>query len=183
VKDRLRVLLYLCLVVLATTVHHWPFLAMLLAAALLAAWRDAGRLAARAGLAVLVFNAVVTAGYAAMSLAQGNFSPRYVLLMNLRVYLLTFLTLLMAKRVDPYRALAFSPTLCTLIVLVMGQLLAFRRAWRDFAEARRSRILGRPAGRDRLRQGAAAAALFLARALAAAEEQTQGMRSRGCFDD
>ena len=67
-RDRLALGAYLAAVVLATTVHRFDALGLLLLAALLLAGRDAPHLARRALLAVLVFTGVVSLSWLAASL-------------------------------------------------------------------------------------------------------------------
>ena len=182
-RDGAFLLLYLAAVVAATLVHDLRALAALLAAAVLLAGRDAPRVARRALLAILLFNSVVTLSYVAITLLRGGFSGRYVALVNLRVFTITFLTFLMIRRVNAYRALGFSRSLQVLLTLATSQIVGFRRACEDFRLALRSRMPGRPAFRQLGRHGAAAAAYFLAQSMHNAEETGQALRSRGFFDD
>jgi len=182
VRDRVALIAYLAAVVLATTVHRFDTLGLLLLAALLLAGRDAPRLARRALLAVLVFTGVVSLSWLAASLWQGTDPWRTLALLNLRVFVLAFLAFLVVARVNWQRALAFSPGLGRLLVLATGQALAFRRLFAEFRLALRSRSAGRPGPRALLRHGAAAGAFFLQLALRRSEEITQAMRSRGLFD-
>jgi len=182
-RDRLLLLLYLALVLLATSVHDPWILGGLLAAAALAAGRDLLRIAKRATLAILFFNAVITVSYAALSLWQGSFSGHYLLLMNLRVFLLTFLTFLLVRHINPYRAFAFSRSLLFLTALCTSQVLTMRRLYDEFRLALRSRSIVRPGLRDLYRHGAATAAFFLHKSVSDAGEIARAMTSRGFFND
>ncbi|MBN1826558.1 MAG: ABC transporter permease [Candidatus Eisenbacteria bacterium] len=182
-RDGSLLLLYGCAVIAATVVHDLRALAAMLALAAILAGRDAPRVARRALLAILLFNSVVTISYASLSLYRGDFSGHYVALLNLRVFLVTFLTFLMIRRVNPFRALGFSRTLQVLLTLATSQIIGFRRTYEDFRLALRSRMPGRPAFRHLGRHGAAAAAHFLDKAIHNADEVGLALRSRGFFDD
>ena len=94
--SRIALLAYLCAVVLGTTVHDIRFLAAGLLLVLVLAGRQWLRILRRAAVAILLFNAVVTASYAVIAGMRGTFSPEYVALVNLRVLFLTCLSFLFA---------------------------------------------------------------------------------------
>ena len=182
-RDRLGLLAYLACVVAATSVHDPRLLAGGIAAAGLVAGRDCLRLARRAVVAILLFNTVVTVSYVITASMRGEFSVRYVLLINLRVFFLTYLTFLLHSRINPFRALAFSRTLLFLLTVAYGQIVTFQRLLADARLALRSRSLARPGLKDLYRHGAATAVGSLGKSLGAATEITQAMSSRGFFHD
>jgi cobalt/nickel transport system permease protein len=103
--------------------------------------------------------------------------------LNLRVLLITCLTFLFIARVNLFRALDFSPGLTFVLGLAYSQALTFRRAQDDFRLALASRSLKPPRLIDRYRASAAAAAWFIEKALHAATQSSQALRSRGFFND
>jgi cobalt/nickel transport system permease protein len=182
-KDRLMLLAYLAAVLLATSVHDLRFLAAALLVVMVLAGRRLPRILRRAALAILVFNSVVTVSYVALSLRQGEFSGHYVLLVNLRVFLLTTMSFLLAERFNPFRAFAFSRSLLFLTTLCYSQVLTLRRLFGEFRFAFRSRSIVRPGLRDFYRHGAATAAFFLHKSVSDAGEIAQAMTSRGFGHD
>lgn len=182
-REAAKLALYAGTVFAVTAIHHPAFLGGVMAAALILAGRDAGRVAVRALRAMVVFNTVVTVSYAVLALARSEFSLGYVVLINSRVFILTFLTFLAARRVNLMRAFAFSRTLTYLATLALGQLVAFRRLLADFRQAMVSRSVRRPRLADLYRHAAAAAGFFYLKALDDASAVTDGMRSRGFFRD
>ena len=182
-RDRALLIVYLAAVVAITMVHRLDALAVALALAVAAAGRDAARIARRTVLAVVTFSAVVAVGYVTVALWRGDLSWRYLLLLNLRVFLLTFCTMLLATRINPLRALSFSRTLVYVATLAYSQMLAFRRLLDDFRLAFTSRAVRRPTTADRYRHAARAAAFFLGKAMKETTEITMAMTSRGFFDD
>lgn len=182
-RDRLLVLLYAAAVVVATTFHELWLIAGLLAAAALLAGRGFSRIARRALVAVALFTSAVMVTYALATLVQGTFSAGTIALITLRVLTLTFMTLLLADRINLFRAFAFSRTLLYLVTLTVSQALTLRRLGEDFRLALRSRTLARPSARALTRHGAATAAFFIDKSMSDASEVAQAMRSRGFFDD
>ncbi len=182
-RERIALAAYFTAVVAATSVHHVPFLLFLLAGAILLAGKSAVRTGRRALLAIVLFNSVVTLSYAALSLYRGDFSPRYVLLINLRVFVVTFLTFLTVDRVNLFRALSFSSTLSRVVTLAYGQIVTFRRLFGGFRLALRSRTMTRLSAGELLRHGGSTGAWFLRKALDNSEEIAQAMKSRGFIRD
>ncbi len=154
-----------------------------LVVALLLAGRRLPRVAKRAALAILIFNSMITVSYVALSLWQGTFTGQYVLLMNLRVFLLTFLTFLLVEHFNPFRAFSFSRSLLFLTSLCYSQVLTQRRLFGEFRFALRSRSIVSPGLRDLYRHSAATAAFFLHKSVSDAGEIARAMTSRGFFND
>jgi cobalt/nickel transport system permease protein len=182
-RDRVLLLAYLAVVVAVTLVHRLDVLAGALVLTAAAAGRDAPRLARRTATAVLFFTATVTLAYVAAALWRGRLSWYFVVLLNLRVFLLSFLSMLFASRINAFRALSFSRTLMYVLTLAYSQALAFRRLHDDFRLAFTSRSVTRPRARERYRHAASTASFFLRRALNETGEITMALTSRGFFDD
>lgn len=182
-RDRALLLAYLAAVVAVTMVHRLDVLGGALALALVAAGGAAPRLARRALMAMLFFTATVTIAYVAAALWRGSLSWYFVILLNLRVFLLAFLSMLFASRINPFRAFSFSRTLVYVLTLAYSQVLVFRRLHDDFRLAFASRSVARPRARDRYRHAASTASFILRRALNETGEITMALTSRGFFDD
>lgn len=181
-RDRAMLLLYAAAVLTATLVHDVQVLIVGLILTGLVARRDAAVVARRAGIAVAMFAAVVTAAYVAMGTWRGEVSWEFVALLNVRVFLLTSLSVLVAMKVNLFRALDFSTTLVFVLTVAWSQALTFRRLHEDFRLAFTSRAVGRVRALDRYRHAAATASYFLRRALRETGDITMAMTSRGFFD-
>ena len=180
---QLGLALYFIAMIAISAVHNLFILGALLAVAGLLAGRRILPIARRALLALLLFNSVISVAYVGMALMQGNFAPRYLAMINLRVFLLTFLTFLFHARVNPLAALSFSKSLLHLLTIAYGQALVFRKLFADFRLALESRAARRPRLCDLYRSGAAAMVFFFSKSLRNATEVTQAMISRGGHHD
>lgn len=174
---------YLLAVVAVTLLHDARWLAALLVAAAVAGGQGRWAILRRGLVAVLAFNLTVSLGYLVMALGQGVFSAQYLLLVNLRVFLLVYLGFWFVSRVNLLEACRFSPTLGFVVTLAAGQIETFARALRDFRLAFQSRNLAQPALAARTRHAAAQAAHLVDKSVSMATETALAMRSRGCFDD
>jgi cobalt/nickel transport system permease protein len=183
VRDRIILALYLVAVLVITLIHDLWFLAGAIALAFLLSGRDFVSIAKRAARAVLFFSSVVTVSYCIVSGLEGNFSGSYVLLITMRVFLLTFLTFLLAQRANPVKALGFSRTLLFMASLAQSQVLTWRRILLEFQEALESRSLGRLRSREIMRHAASTGAFLVRKSMADTREIAHAMRSRGFFND
>lgn len=182
-RDHLLLGAYAAAVVAATSIHEPRLLWIMGAATYLLAGRSAPRVAWRALRAILLFNSIVSVAYAVSMAFGGGHGWSYLLLMNLRVFVLTSATFLMIRRVNLVRAVSFSPTLVHLTTLSLSQLRTLQRTQEDLRLALRSRTLDRLGLRNLYRHAGASGSYFLDRALRDATEITHGMRSRGFFHD
>ena len=182
-KHTAVLILYIGVVIAATMVHQPWILGAGLIVALAIAGRNAPRLARRALFAILFFNLIVTISYIAIAIYRNDISWTFVLLINLRVFLLTFITFLVVDRVNLYKGLSFSKTLSYLLTLAASQIIAFRRLFEDFRLAFRSRTPRRGTSKDLYRHGATVASFFLQKSFQESAEITDAMTSRGFFND
>ncbi|UCH83551.1 MAG: ABC transporter permease [Candidatus Latescibacterota bacterium] len=182
-KDTSALVVYAAAVIAITLVHHTGLLAAALAVAVVIAGQRAARLARKAFFAIVVFNLVVTVSYVVVSLVRDELSLHFVLLMNLRVFLLTFLGFLVADRINLFKAVSFSKTLSYLLTVAASQIVTFRRLFDDFRMAFKSRTPNPARSKDLYRHGASAASFFLHKSFLESAEITDAMKSRGFFDD
>jgi cobalt/nickel transport system permease protein len=173
----------LAAVLLITSIHDIRLYVIVLAALVVAARRDVAKIAKKAFLAVAIFNIVITVSYVVITLMRGDFSLHYVALINLRVFLLTFMTFLFVSNINPFKALAFSRSLQYVLILAYSQVLTLRRLFEEFRLALKSRSPVRPAARDLYRHGATTGAFLLHKSLSDTADITQAMKSRGFFND
>jgi cobalt/nickel transport system permease protein len=172
------------LAVVAVTLLHAPaWLGAALGVALLAAGRGRVALLARALRAVLPVLLLIASGYLLMGWLTGTLSWGYLLLLTLRVLLLAFLTLWMARDVNLDRALQGFPGAQRWLSIVRSQLTVFRRLAGEYRAAVLSRSTIPPTLGQRYRAGAALGLAALDKAMYNSEALTQGMRSRGALDD
>ncbi len=176
-------IVYLTVVFAITMIHNAAALAVALFGAIIFAGARRWPIARRSLLAIVLFNSVVTVSYILLTIFQGGFSFYFVVLINVRVFLLTYLTFLVVERVNPFKALAFSNTLSYLFSLAYGHIITFRRLYDDFRLALKSRTMKRARTRDLYRHGAATGAFFLQKSLHDTTEITEAMKSRGFFND
>ncbi|MEE4297573.1 MAG: hypothetical protein V2J20_13255 [Wenzhouxiangella sp.] len=182
-KDRVLLASWLAAVVGITFIHDPVWLTAVLAAAMALAGRSTPSLLKRALIAIALVNVAVSLGFVLSASIAGDPWGLFVLRLNLRVLLLTFLTLWFAGQIDLVRAVSFSRSLQFLVVLALSQIKTFQRLLVDYRMAFRSRNFGRPDLKTRARSAGRQAGALLEKAELQAAEVNLGMRARGFFDD
>lgn len=182
-KDRLLLALYLAAVLAATLVHAPALLGGALLLAIAAAGRGAPRLLGRMLLGVGPFLLLLDLSLLGLPLAGGGSRADYVLRTDLRIFLIASLSLLVAQRVNLFRALAPWRGLSALLVLAAGQIQIGRRLVADARLALASRSLERPGLALLYRHAGAMGRTLFQRSEAASAELAQALRSRGWDHD
>jgi cobalt/nickel transport system permease protein len=182
-RDRIYLIGYLATVVLLTSIHDLRWLLPALLIIGLFCGRDLPRILKRAALATAFFCTLISLGWLLSSLRHGDVPWLAIGRLNVRVLTLTMLGFLLTARINLDAALAWSPRLLTLSILIRSQLQTFRRQLDDYRLATRSRTCRRFGLRDGQRAGGAAVAGLLQRAETASQDITMGMSSRGFFLD
>jgi cobalt/nickel transport system permease protein len=182
VHARIWLGLYLAAAVALASLHQWPPLAAAALFLAVLAWRDAPRIARKTLLALAAFNGTVSIAYAVTAWMRGEPFGNYLLLFNLRVFDLTFLTFFFSSRVNIVQALAFSPTLSFLLAASLSQIQSFRRTFEEFGLALKSRTIRPLKERNRRDFVASMFLFFFKKARHNADEFSMALKARGFFD-
>lgn len=179
---RLAFVVYLLCVVGLTLVHEPPVFAGVLVLAVVLSGRRAGHIFLHVLRALLFFNITVSVGYGIMAWMRGEAFRDTLILINLRVFTLTWLTFLLMHRVHLPSALSFSRTLLFFLTLSWSQARLYSQIFEEFRLALESRSPDAPTVRSRLRMISAAGRSLVDRALHDAEERALSMKARMFFE-
>lgn len=178
-----KLIAYLLAVVIFTSVHNPAFLASALIAVLILARHGRRQLIRKASKGVLFIGLILSSGYIAMGALSGHIDWAYLALLNLRLALLATLTAWMMRDACLNQALARWPDAQRWLMVVRTQADVFTRLGADYKDAFRSRSNHTPSLTQRYQASSALGLAVLDKAVHNAEAVTQGMRSRGVFDD
>jgi cobalt/nickel transport system permease protein len=181
VKHRLALLGYLAFVLVVTSVHHVPVLIGTGVVLVALAGRNRWSIMKHTLVSVALFTGLVSLTYAAHAALAGLPVLEPVIRLNVRVFVLTYATLLMLSQVNLYVALSFSRSLSHLLCVTASQAQLLAQSYRDFRIALTSRSAGLPRRVDRLRQAKWAALHLFELSIAQGQERALAMRSRGMF--
>jgi cobalt/nickel transport system permease protein len=180
-KDRIFFFVYLFLLVFFTTIHEKYLLLFALIVFFLISGKKFLYLFKKTFKSVIIFTSVVSVSY----LISGFFKTidyNFVILFNIRVFLMTYVTFLMLEKINIFKALSFSKSISSLIALSFSQINIFRRSFLDFWMGINSRqaVFSYI---DWLKSVKSTALFFVNKTLHSSQDISAGMKSRGFFDD
>ncbi len=132
--------------------------------------------------AILFFNLSVTLGVIIESFFVQKEILNYLLLFNLRVFDITFLTLYISSKINLLKALSFSSTLQFLLSATLSQIQSFSKTYEDFMMSLKSRTIKRLNERKQKEFLSAMFYFFFKKSLHNSYEKTLGLKARGFFD-
>ncbi len=182
-RDKVLFFLYIFSVIALTSIHNIYFFAVSILLFCFLAGKDIFSILKKSVLSILVFNSIVSISYILYSIFKGTEWIDYVVLINLRVFSLTFLTFLFIEKVNLFKALSFSKTLTYLLVLSFSQILMFKKYFIDFKMALKSRTIEKPKQRELYNFISTVFYFFLNKSINNSKEISQAMKSRGFFND
>lgn len=183
IRDRCLLVAWLVAVVAISQLHDPVLLGVLL---IVVCALHGSRLAPalkRALAAVALINLTISLGYAISAVLDERPWLEFVLRLNFRVVLLALLTLWLSRTIRLERALSFWPALQFLVVLAQGQIRTLQRLATDLRYGYVSRNPTPLAIAGKLQSSGRQAAALMEKAELHAEALTQGMQSRGFFDE
>ncbi len=182
-KDKIALGLYVFCVILLTSVHNIEFFLIFIVLLFILANKDFFKILKKTLTAIFLFNFFVSLFYIIYAIFNTLPWKDYLILINLRVFSITFLTFLFIQKVNLFKALSFSKTLTFILVLSYSQILTFKKYLLDFKLALRSRILYKPNLKDKYNFTSSLFYFFLNKSISNSKEISQAMKSRGFFND
>ncbi|WP_457640550.1 hypothetical protein [Persephonella sp.] len=182
-KDKLYLLFYTCSVITFTTIHSISFFILSILILFILSGKDIIKITKKAVLSILIFNSVISASYFVISVFRDDYNFDYILLINLRVFAITYLTFLFVHKVNLFRMFSFSKTLTFLLILSYSQILIFKKYFSDFQMALKSRMINKPTKKDRYNFISSVIYFFMNKSVKNSQEIAQAMKSRGFFID
>lgn len=181
-KERIKLIVYIAIVIAITSIHEIVGYIVIFLIVALISIKNFAALIKKVIKSVAIFNLVISLSYAIYSAAVSEVDWLYLLMINLRVVLLTYVTFYLVKVCNIFSALSFSKNLSYLVMLAYSQIVNFRRVYEEMRLAFSSRLLCY--NKKYLRYlSMAAVNLFLFKSMYNAKALSEGMKSRGFFDD
>jgi len=138
--------------------------------------------ALRAFKSILIFNISVTIGYIIQSLFLGKEFFDFILLFNLRVYDITFMTLFVSSKINLIKAVSFSKSLQFLLIATLSQIQSFTKTFEDFTLALKSRTIKTITQKNKKNFVSSMFYFFLKKSLHNSQERALALKARGFFD-
>ena len=132
--------------------------------------------------AILFFNLSVTIGYLIQSAILSKPLDDFLLIFNLRVFDITFITLYGFGKINIIEAVSFSKSLKFLFVATLSQISSFRKTYDDFILSLKSRSVNPLSQKNKKEFISSMFYYFLKKSLHNSHERTLALKARGFFD-
>ncbi|RUM57086.1 MAG: hypothetical protein DSY60_05555 [Persephonella sp.] len=182
-KEKILFAFYIIGVVVLTSIHNIYFFIGSIVILFILSGRQFFKITRKTLKAILIFNSFITISYIGYAIYKDISWIDYILLINLRVFSITFLTFLFISKVNLFKALSFSKTLSYILVLSYTQILTFKKYLEDFKFTLESRLLNKPKLSDSYNFVSSMFFYFFNKSINNSKEISQGMKSRGFFND
>lgn len=130
---------------------------------------------------ILFFNLTITLSYAIFTAIKAEIDYNYILLINSRVFLLTYLTFFFISHTNLFIVFNFSKNLSALLSIAISQIIGYNKIMEDMKFAQRSRILKKDKKISR-KFLEAEINYFFNKSINNARETSLAMKSRGFFN-
>lgn len=177
-KDKTAFIFLVIFIIALTFVHNTLYLGILGAFFLVLSFKTAKK----AFFAILFFNLGVSIGYVIESLILKREFLDYLLLLNLRVFDMTFAVLFISSRINLLKALSFSKSLQFLLSATLSQIDVFKKTYDDFILALKSRTVKKLGERRAKEFISNMFFYFYKKSIHNSKERTLALKSRGFFD-
>lgn len=180
-RDQYLFTIYLFLLVLFTSIHNIWYLLVAMVSIFMLSYKNLKYLFIRVSKTVWLSLLVISLSYLFMGLFK-EIKLSFIVLLNIRVFLLTFMTFAMLERINIFNLLAFSKRLTSLVTLSFSQIYIFQRTFAEFQMGYTSRTL-KPTLATWLKSLNATLFYFVNKTLHTSKDISLGMKSRGFFND
>ena len=180
-KDQYLFFIYLFFLILFTSIHHIGILLFALGILFLLSHKQLKYLAKRTFKTVWISLLVISLSYLFSGLFK-EINPMFIVLLNIRVFLLTFMTFTLLEKINIFNLLSFSKKLSSLVALSFSQMHIFQRTFTEFQMGHMSRTQ-KPTYTTWLKSLNATLLYFVNKTLHSSKDISFGMKSRGFFHD
>ena len=140
-KNRVLLIVYFLSLIIITSFNNIYFLTAIIPLFVILANKDFFQILKKTTISIIFFNLIVSLSYIIMSVMNNKDWSEYVILINLRVFDATFLTFLLASKVNLFRAVSSSKNFSFLLLLSYSQIIMYKRNYENFKLSFRSRNL------------------------------------------
>lgn len=183
IYDRTLLLMYIFLLIFISSYHNLYFLSFVSIFIALLSGKYFFNILKKTVLSIFIFNSSISISYGFYTYIKGNFDLDYLLLINLRVFTITFLTFYVFNKINIVKSLSFSKSLSFILMVSLSQIYLFKRLLNDFNDAINSRSLNGYSLKSRIMFFTVIFKYFLNKAFENSKDISYGIKSRGFYID
>lgn len=140
-KDKIFLVFYIIFIILLTSYRNLYFLIFFSFFLFIISFKNLLFILKKTIFSIIIFNSIICLSYFIFSYIKGEVDYNYFLMINLRVFNLTFMTFLLIKKINIFKAISFSRDITFILNLAYSQILSFLRIKEEFKLSFKSRSL------------------------------------------
>lgn len=145
--------------------------------------KDALKISKKVIISVVFFTGTVSAFYLIVGIFKDNVNIDYLIVVNLRVFALTYLTTFVFSKLNLFKVFSFSKDLYYVLILTYSQILSYKKLYEEVKMFMKSRVVKKLSFNDYLKFYGYLTMFFFDKSLKNSREVSQAMKSRGFFND
>jgi len=177
-KDKLLFLLLVVGIALLLNTHSVAVLAVVSGVFVMLSFHTA----LKALRSILFFNLSITIGVVMQSYFTHQDMTSYLVVFNLRVFAISFLTLFITSKINLLRVFSAFETIRFLLLATLSQIQSFSKTYEDFKLALQSRSVKKLSSKLQKEFISSMFYFFLKKSLHNSKERTLALKARGFFD-
>ena len=142
-KDKIFLVFYIIFIILLTSYHNLYFLIFFSFFLFIISFKNSLFILKKTIFSIIIFNSIICLSYFTFSYIKGEVDYNYFLMINLRVFNLTFMTFLLIKKINIFKAISFSRNITFVLNLAYSQILSFLKIVDEFKLSFKSRSLNK----------------------------------------
>lgn len=142
-KDKIFLVFYIIFIILLTSYHNLYFLIFFSFFLFIISFKNSLFILKKTIFSIIIFNSIICLSYFIFSYIKGEVDYNYFLMINLRVFNLTFMTFLLIKKINIFKAISFSRNITFVLNLAYSQILSFLKIVDEFKLSFKSRSLNK----------------------------------------
>lgn len=180
--DKFKFFFYIVGLGIILSSHSIVFLAIFLLFLLLLSHKKIFKLLKKSLKSILMFNLTISLGFILISIIKEQPWLDFIMLFNLRVFNLSFMTILFSQSVNLPSLLSFSPTLSFLFTVSLSQIISYQKSYENFVLSLKSRLIKKMSERSKKEFIGCVFGYFFKKALYDSGEKSLALKARGFFD-
>ena len=180
--DRVKFFFYIVGLGILLSSHSIMVLSVFLLLLLLLSYQKIFKLLKKSLKSILMFNLTISLGFILISTLKEQPWLDFIMLFNLRVFALSFMTILFTQSVNLPALLSFSSTLSFLFTVSLSQITSYQKSYENFLLSLKSRLIKKMSERRKKEFIGSVFGYFFKKALYDSSEKSLALKARGFFD-
>ena len=181
--EKLLFLMYIITMIFISSISNKVLLVSTVLFLIAISLKDALKITKKVIVSTILFTGSVSILYFIVGFFKKNINTDYLIVINLRVFALTYLTIFTFSKLNLFKVFSFSKDLGYVLILTYSQILNYKKLFKEFKMVIKSRTVKNLSFDNYLKLYGYLTLFFFDKSLKSSKEISQAMKSRGFFND